>query len=260
MVENVHANPQFVGQADARKAPTIEAPKQGEFILSSEQKLVADAINKGSERLEQSILDARESAGKNLQKTTGKELIAAGKKQMIRGVWDTVKAEVVMGVAGAVGGALAGKIGENSLRNIATLADEPVPTNLKTLTKITTAAGAVTAGMFAPEASTILYALKTRKDASLPKTKWYDYLLSRSITGLTTLPIIANSSKSFLDAFKNENLHTWADFGDKLGADMKSTKSLAFAALPIVAQTVLNPTTIAGFRNVLIGMRMEKGA
>lgn len=203
MSERNDRSPQFVGSADA----TREAPRSAEFTLTPEQKQVVEVMQQGGEKLENTILDAREAAGKKLQGLHGKELVDAGLKQMGHGAWETFKSQLKWGIgggiAGAVGGAMAGRFTGGRFQEMAQKSSVTGPildaADYDGLFKadlgaeddmasfFTWGGAAVGGGLGVPlgvvvgwETAGLKYNKKVAPKKDLPPAKWYDWVISNA--------------------------------------------------------------------------------
>lgn len=214
---------QFIGQADARKLHT-ERVKPAETKLSPEQQKVAEVMKESGEVLEKKVVDAREEAGKKLQGLHGKELVDAGKKQMVRGLLDTVKAQVKWAIGGGIIGATLGAAGSRvsggDMHDAAGLLGA------------TWASGSAAIG--GEVSAPLAYNKKVAGSQELTKVGWSDWLISVGARFAIGTPIT-----------------------------LLTMRYLPLAAVQLeshVFQAILNPITVRGLRNVMTGLReLKKG-
>lgn len=247
MSENRPSNPQFVGQGDASKQSREALPKD-EFVLNAEQKQVVDVMQTAGKELESAELGARETAAGKLKELHGKELVDAGVNMMRRGVWEGVKSRLLWGIGGSLIGAVAGGlygsvVGKSEEYRQANLEevqsgfdglnmpiDEPVKDFLSTragviASKMIEGAGVGTAagGIIGFETSGLHYNKNIAAKNNLPPVKWYDWVISNGVFGLTSFAL-----------YKNNLTARNAGAG--------------------IAQLAFNPVTVAGMRAVGKGL------
>ncbi len=213
---------QFVGQADARNLRMAEVITPVDVKLSPEQQQVADVMKVSGEILEKKIIDARENAGQKLQGLHGQELVDAGKKQMVRGVIETLKSEAKGLLAGGVlGGLIRGAHWGLADRSVDSAYVGGIMGGVQ---------GAGVGAIIGYEAAGLTYNRRLVKTKEMPPTRWQDWVLSHA----------ANYGITFLIP-KIPNLQ------------------VAFASAIIIPQ-VVNPITVGGLRNVMTGIwQMRKG-
>ncbi len=250
MSENAPSNPQFVGQADARKS---EVPVTDEFTLFPEQQQVVDVMEKAGAKLETLELDGREKAAGELKKLQGKELVDAGLKQMGHGVWQSVKSRFFWGVGGALVGAVSGGVYGSIVGQSDTDRDASLNRRVKEYADMKTVMtdevrelyrrqgvtidrifkgmdlGAVAGSYVGFETSGVHYNKKIAVKNNLPPAKWYDWIIGNGVFGLTEIA----SNKS---------------------------NGIASSVGLVLLQYVFNPITVGGMRNVATGLwQMKKG-
>lgn len=253
MSENAPSNPQFVGQADGRKA---EAPVMDEFTLSPEQQHVVDVMQSAGKKLEGAELDAREKAADGLKQLQGKELVDAGFKQMGHGVWETVKSQVkwaaggglITGVGlGFIGGStwiLMNQSEESRRSEFASLSDDDLSSllglsrdrsgSLGKAVKVSgytgVIAGAQVGEAIGFQAAGLEYNKNVATKNNVPPARWYDWVASN--VGLTGLKMLIDG----------RGLGTAGEIGKYVLSD------------------IFNPITVGGMRNVATGLwQMKKG-
>lgn len=160
---------QFVGQADARKSS--EAPKPREFPVSPEQQRLADALEKNTAVLEKTITAAREKAGDQLKKLTGREMVAVGWQQFKTGMVENVKHQVVSMVKGGVLGAGGGPLSHVVYPELMHAS------SAKQAARGGALIGAGVGSIWGWESGWRSYN-KVAKQEGLPETKWFDWALS----------------------------------------------------------------------------------
>ncbi len=217
-------SPQFVGTADASKVRD-EALKKADVKLSPEQQKVSDVMTESGEKLVDNVVDAREAAGQKLQGLHGKELVEAGKKQMIRGIVDTVKTQAKWAIPLAIimGGIGVGR-GRHKGRDVALF-----------FGGVGAAAGAGLGYGIGYEVAPLRFNKQIKGNLEMSKVGVSDYIISHTASfGINALMTFATMRFPRL----------WA----------------VASATGIIATDALNPITVRGLRDVIKGSReMKKG-
>jgi len=217
---------QFVGSADARGALAREAAPKDEFKLNPEQQKVADVMKESGEKLVDGVVDAKEAAGQKLQGLHGKELVDIGKKQITRGMIDSVRAQVAWGLSGGLIGALVG-------RNIPTHGDGGI-VNGNMSGDLARSFGFGAASL-RNEFQPLIYNKKMKKTGELPTVRWSDWFWSEGIRSAIQFPLTLLA----------------------LGGNISYGVNYAVQTLNNV---ILNPTVVGGLRRFKTGMQeMKKG-
>lgn len=276
----VSKTPQFVGSADA----TREAGNPAEFTLSPEQQAIADVLKQQGEMLEKTIVDARQKAGEKLKELKGKELVKAGLKQMGIGVLETMKAQIKWGFAGGMLGSvlgghlgilsgwIVGNIPHGDIQGTLGVLREKfnnslwLPEDNQTFGALLGGAGGGALGALIGLGSGIQIGYETSGVAynklaevkGMPPAKWYDWALSHGVLSLLALPIIQSASTLSVD--NKTMMHVMSSMPnatDQAKDRYVGQKLMIFN----IGQTVFNPATMGGLRNVLTGlwhMRKER--
>lgn len=275
-------NAQFVASADARNPHTSETVGKAEVALSPEQQRVFDSLKQRGEALEQAELDARGNAAKKLKELHGKELVDAGLKQMGHGVWETAKSQatwelggvLIGGLMGLNMGAAAGFLMGNVPHELVQKGFADIRSNLSVYASWMPASnealgmaiggvagsgtgafiGSGTGSFIGYETAGLQYN-KIAEKKGLPPTKWYDWIAANGMLGLLAVPLMRAGS----------NLVEYDQSIFEFAPDeRKNTISTIRKGLLLynLGQTVFNPITVGGLRNVVTGlwqMRKDSG-
>lgn len=225
---------QFVGQADARRVQP-EVPKKAEFTPSPEQQQIADAMKESGDKLMNDVVEAKEAAGEKLQGLHGKELREAGKKQMVKGITETLKSELRWGIPLAI---LSG-VGGASLGSVLALHEGGQVRQVALVAAGGAALGGIMGGVMGTgigyEAAGLRYNKKVATTPEMSRVKFSDYVISHAgNAGLSVLLGIL--------AFRFPRL------------------TIPAVAAVGVSMEVFNPTTVRGLRDFIKGgSEMKKG-
>lgn len=196
-------HPQFFGSS--------EAPKPKEFVLSPEQQQVADTMKQSGEKLEKTVVDARERAGEKLQELRGKELVDAGMRQMGHGVLETIKSQLIgmpfFGLLGGVAGGFFGSELSSAASNIDSILGGDVMPSYSTEkgSTVLNIAGAIAGGyagvgtgaIMGFEMAAIDYNKKVAPKENLPKVKFIEWIAS-NVGVIAIRSVIRNNTTRFI--------------------------------------------------------------